>query len=226
LKNISDIVDRIKGLKNYKSDSDVARALRMTDTALYNHKSRGSIPFKNISTFCEVSGVSFDWLLMGEGPKYREEKEKKEGPVYNKVKEKGYTLVPQYDVQVSTGGGACVHSEQIVDHLAFKTAWIKKDMNLDPEKLSLITVIGDSMEPTVREGDLLLIDLRQTQVTDDAIYVLSLDGRLLAKRLQLAVDGTIYIRSDNPVYKELTVSKDNTEDLHVIGRVIWIGRRV
>jgi phage repressor protein C with HTH and peptisase S24 domain len=82
------------------------------------------------------------------------------------------------------------------------------------------------MEPTLREGDLLLIDLRQTKVTDDAIYVLSLDGRLLAKRLQLAVGGTIYIRSDNPVYKELTVSKDNTEDLHVIGRVIWIGRRV
>ena len=37
------------------------------------------------------------------------------------------------------------------------------------------------MEPTVKEGDLLLIDHRQNQVVEDAIYVLRLDDRLIAK---------------------------------------------
>lgn len=208
-----------------------------------------SLPLAKL--ICYEFGVNLDWLLTGEGPKYREgyplrtpsteekdlssvqtpehltfatsavsEEEKK------KAKELGYTLVPRYDVLASAGGGADVHSEQVVDHLAFKTAWLKTDMGLAPNHLTLISAVGDSMEPTIREGDLLLIDHTQDQVTEDAIYVLRHDGLLIAKRLQKALDGTIYIRSDNTIYKELTVSKDNLADLRIVGRVVWFGRKI
>ena len=70
-----------------------------------------------------------------------------------------------------------------MDHLAFKTDWIIKDIGADPNRLILINAVGDSMEPTVKEGDLLLIDHRQNQVVEDAIYVLRLNDRLIAKRL-------------------------------------------
>ncbi len=83
-KNIFDIVNRIKGIKGFKTDGEVASALGMSKTALSNHKARSSIPFENLSMFSESEGISLDWLLTGEGTKKRakyvykdrEEKEK------------------------------------------------------------------------------------------------------------------------------------------------------
>lgn len=225
-------LDRLKDLIGAKSDADVARGLDISPQAMSSFKKQKKFPADLMVNYCLRNQISIDWLLTGKGQKCREMEtlsilgEPVSAEERKKAKDLGYTLVPRYDVQASAGGGAFVHSEQIVDHLAFKTIWVKKEMGLDPNHLTLITAIGDSMEPTVKEGDLLLIDHRQNQVIEDAIYVLRMDDHLIAKRLQRALDGTIYIRSDNPVYKELTVTKDNLADLHVIGRVIWFGRRI
>jgi phage repressor protein C with HTH and peptisase S24 domain len=98
-------------------------------------------------------------------------------------------------------------------------------MNLEPGKLALISAIGDSMSPTIRDGDLLLVDMRQRQVGDDAIYIIRRDSSLVAKRFQRLFDGTVSIKSDNPIYKEEVVPKDAASELNLIGRVVWIGRK-
>lgn len=66
-KNIFEIVDRIRSLKGLRTDAEVASALDMTTTALSNHKTRRSIPYEALSTFCDKEKVSLDWLLTGEG---------------------------------------------------------------------------------------------------------------------------------------------------------------
>ena len=81
-KNISDIVDRIKEFKKLgkdTADATIAKLLGMTKTALYNHKLRGTIPYKALFTFCEKEGISLDWLLTGEG-EMRREKSKEQKP--------------------------------------------------------------------------------------------------------------------------------------------------
>ena len=79
MQNITHIIDRLKKLKGFKSDTDVARALDMKRTALSSHKTRDSIPFPNLYAFCNTEGVSLDWLLTGEGPKCRDESINKVG---------------------------------------------------------------------------------------------------------------------------------------------------
>jgi phage repressor protein C with HTH and peptisase S24 domain len=49
------------------------------------------------------------------------------------------------------------------------------------------------MEPTLRSGDLVLVNLASTQARDGAIYVLRHDDLLVAKRLQRVTDGSLYI---------------------------------
>jgi transcriptional regulator with XRE-family HTH domain len=137
-----------------------------------------------------------------------------------------YVLVPRYNVKVSLGGGSMVESEQIVDHLAFKSDWIRSKMHLNTADLVLITAMGDSMYPTIRDGDLLLLDKSKTLVADDAIYVLRFDGNLIAKRLQKLFDGSIQIKSDNKVYDAQLVPVTKVPELAIIGRVMWIGGRV
>lgn len=74
-KDILKIIDRIKEIEDLGSDTEVAEALDVSRTALYNHKTRNSIPYETLSTYCDQSKVSLDWLLTGKGPKLREEKE-------------------------------------------------------------------------------------------------------------------------------------------------------
>lgn len=73
-KNIFEIVDRLRSLKGLRTDAEVASALDMTTTALSNHKTRRSIPYEALSTFCDNEKVSLDWLLTGEGGIKRGEK--------------------------------------------------------------------------------------------------------------------------------------------------------
>ncbi|MEO5362447.1 MAG: helix-turn-helix transcriptional regulator [Magnetococcus sp. DMHC-8] len=134
-----------------------------------------------------------------------------------------FTLVPRYAVQASAGPGMAVQSEQIVDHLAFKTEWLRAAMGLDPHKLALITARGDSMEPAIGDGDLLLLDMRELRTLDPSIYVVRMDQSLVAKRLQRLMDGRIRIQSDNPLYSAESV---HPSEIHILGRIVWIGRKV
>lgn len=85
MKNISHIVDRLKNKFGFKSDSEVAESLKMTKTALYNHKLRGTIPYGPLSTFCEINNISLDWLLTGVGPMERTPQVGEEMPSFNEV---------------------------------------------------------------------------------------------------------------------------------------------
>lgn len=138
----------------------------------------------------------------------------------------GFILVPHYEVQASAGNGSLVHSEQIVDYLAFKADWVRNTLGVAQKDLALISVKGDSMEPELSNEDLILVDMRKNRVEDNAIYVLQFDGTLLVKRIQRKLDGSMHVMSDNPRYEAEVVSADRAADLHVLGRVVWSGRRM
>jgi len=136
------------------------------------------------------------------------------------VPPKGYVTVPQYEVAASAGGGALVHSEQIVDHLAFKADWLKATLGLTPGHIAVISVIGDSMEPYLAEGDLILVDLDTHHIENNAVYVLQFADSLLVKRVQVKLDGEVIVKSDNPRYDTETFRGEAAERLRVVGRMV------
>ena len=148
------------------------------------------------------------------------------GPGWTPETHGDYVLVPRYKVEASAGGGAVIHSEQIVDYLSFKSEWVRNALGVAPQELALINVKGDSMEPTLSNEDLILIDMRAGRVEDNAIYVLQFNGVLLVKRIQRRLDGSVVIKSDNTMYEPETLSGDAMNQLQVIGRVVWCGRRM
>lgn len=133
--------------------------------------------------------------------------------------------VPRHDVKVSGGAGAVVSSEQIVDWLVFKAAWIR-EMGLQSDRLVLVEAVGDSMLPTVQRGDLLLVDLRVNSASQEAVFVIRRDNTLQVKRLQQMFTGEIYIKSDNPSYTTEIVPNERVADLQILGRVVWSGRKM
>lgn len=137
-----------------------------------------------------------------------------------------FVTVPRYDVSGSAGHGAVIHSEQIVDHLAFRADWVKNALGVSRDALALISVKGDSMEPTLSNGDLILLDTTHRQVEDNAIYALQHNGTLLVKRIQRKLDGSLVVKSDNDRYESESLDEEAAGRLKVVGRVVWAGRRM
>lgn len=133
--------------------------------------------------------------------------------------------VRRYDVRASAGPGALAEEDRELSRLAFPERWLRK-LAGDPARLSIIAVRGDSMEPTLSEGDEILVDRGDGgERLRDGIYVLRAEEALVVKRLALnPATGSLTIRSDNPGYRDWPDCSPG--DVDVIGRVVWAGRRI
>ncbi len=134
-------------------------------------------------------------------------------------------VVPQYDLGASAGPGALAEDERPRSHLAFDSKWLRR-LAADPKQLSMIRVEGDSMLPTLSDGDEILVDRGDSaRRLRDGIYVLRMEGALMVKRLALnPAARRLAVRSDNPAYP----SWDDCDpaDVDLVGRVVWVGRRL
>lgn len=137
-----------------------------------------------------------------------------------------FVTLPRHAVAASAGGGALISDDAIVDHLAFKRTWITQALGLDPAHVAVIAAKGDSMNPTIDSGDLLLLDTRHAQARNEGIYVIRLGEALLVKRLRIKLTGVVEVMSDNPRYQTEVLSGAALDQLMVVGRVVWHGRRV
>ncbi|GFO67920.1 transcriptional regulator [Geomonas limicola] len=230
------IGERLKSVRGETSQDEAAKLLGVHKNTLGKYERGERVPDAEflvvmLETFPEIDPA---WLLTGEGAKLREKTgyRSAEGVSLKSVaiQKEGlgpdeYVKVARYDVHASAGAGALVANEQIVDYIQFKPDWIKTALGASAKNLALISVKGDSMEPTLSDGDIVMVDTSDKQFEANAIYVLQNWGSLLVKRIQRKIDGTVVIKSDNQAYEPETVRGDLVEQLHVVGRVVWYGRR-
>lgn len=73
MREIAEIIELLRQKKVLKSETAVAKLLGVTQQALSNHKSKGSIPFERLVALCENEGLSLDWLLLGDGTARRQD---------------------------------------------------------------------------------------------------------------------------------------------------------
>jgi phage repressor protein C with HTH and peptisase S24 domain len=216
------------------SQQGAADALSISVKSWQNYELGKSVPGGDVFEGLVNHGFNANWLLTGEGPMRWEMYVQHPGRV---VREESacyreseclsgdFALVPRYEVEASAGSGAEVGSEQIVDHLAFKRPWLKS-LGLQADQLALITARGDSMQPTIKDGSLLLVDLTKREQIQDGIYVLRMDDMLMAKRLQRLLDGGVLVQSDNRIYKEIKAEPHQVALLNVVGKVVWVGSMI
>jgi phage repressor protein C with HTH and peptisase S24 domain/DNA-binding XRE family transcriptional regulator len=185
----------------------------VTKTTLFNYEN-GREPSSGFIAAISKVGVDVSYIITGE----RTTKQ-----VVKLMPANDMVYIPRYDVRASAGGGQLIGEEMIVDYMAFKQEWLNK-MRLQRDQLALIEVHGDSMEPVLQNNDLILIDLRFNQLKENDIYAFQYKGHLRVKRLQVKLDGTVIIKSDNPHYEIEYLTAEEAESLHLIGRVAWYGR--
>src|ERR1044072_3669188 len=99
-------------------------------------------------------------------------------------------------------------------------------LGVRPQSISIIHVDGDSMTPTLNDGDEIMVDHKDgADRLRDGVYVLRLDGVLMVKRIALGPRRRRFsIRSDNRHYPDW-VDIDPAL-VTIMGRVVWSGRRL
>lgn len=135
-----------------------------------------------------------------------------------------YALIPQYTALGSAGNGHLNEHVEIKGGLVFKRAWLAR-MALREQNLHVIYARGISMEPTICDGDVVLMDQSQMEPRDGRIYVIRMfGGELIIKRLIQAFTGGWIIRSDNDdkrSFPDQPINESEIELLQIIGRVVW-----
>ena len=139
--------------------------------------------------------------------------------------EDAYARVAVFDARAAAGAGA-EGGDQIKHYLLFREQWLRAVTSAPVSELAVIEIDGDSMEPTLRSGDHALVDRSELRPRQkDGLYVIRVDGGLQVKRVSAhPVSGLLTISSDNPAYRSYADIKPN--DVLIVGRVIWIGRRM
>lgn len=137
-----------------------------------------------------------------------------------------FDTVPRYNAQAAGGHGALNLDAEPIDRLAFTRNWLKCQ-GINAAHCALITAKGDSMEPRIFEGDLIMIDRRKTTIRNHRVYVFNDGDRgTRVKRLEHIPDMGIFLHSDNREdYPPESRIGHAANEIKVLGEVVWSGHK-
>ena len=138
----------------------------------------------------------------------------------------GFVAVPRLEIRASAGPGrAGVPTDDEEGAIAFRRNWLRS-LGIAPGDAQFMLAEGDSMDPTIKDGDLMLLDRGWGRVIDGKIYVFVREGLVSVKRVQTLALGGLQLISDNERYQMQMVRADEMDSLNIEARVKWYGRAI
>ncbi len=129
--------------------------------------------------------------------------------------------VQRVKARPSAGSGSLETDAEHAGYYSFHSSFIARKRGT-ADSMKIFEVSGDSMSPTLDDGDLIMINMKEADVRTGHIYLLRIEEELLVKRLETRPGGVLLIRSDNPDYETITVNRhDENLDMQIFGRMVW-----
>ena len=213
-------------VRSYGGVSGLARKIGVVEGTIRKWQAGISEPTRDrLVALAEAVGCNVQWLATGEGPPYKGAGSPLRGAVHEGV----IDLAPFFRREDKPGTEpqetpGAPHVEVILS--VRSKAFLIQRLEVNLEQLSIRFVRGDSMTPTLSDGDAVLIDGGDSAVAAQGIYGFMLDRKEppLICRLQRVPGGLIKGHYDNPAYRSFEFRpEDNVE---ILGRVIWTGRKI
>ena len=188
----------------------LAQRLGIHESMLYRYiKGENALSAPLLLAIAEAGGVSLEWLGSGKGVAPATLLREPGSGAYAAA----YTPAPNND-------------KAAAPTLAFDAAWLSQLCGARGDELCLIEMRGEAMEPTLRAGDLLLIDRRVGRIAEDGLYAVQLQEGVEIKRVQKRAAGSVLLSGDNPCFQSLTLTRAAVKNIKLLGRVVWFGRRL
>ena len=235
------IGERIKRIRGARSREDFATQIGVNASSVQRWEKENVLPSgKNLKDMLEILKVNIHWLLSGEGEPYSHGG----GPGHGAeraaepfMSTEAYYLVGKAEGTASGGPGKVVF-DNIVDYFPFKREFIHRIGGTSEEKrrnLYLLQVKGNSMLPTITEGELILVNCNEDQrgsIVNNAVYVIRNPyGDIEIKRLYTVTEDNrpkLLLVPDNRSLSQYTINLPPGQRLSnaIIGRVVWVGKEL
>lgn len=208
--------DRLRLAGVASSQSELARLLGLGRAAISLAKRKNKVPDRWVLELAQRYGLNPVWLKSGLG---RRHASASSAGVEHSSGE--FVSVPKVAARLSAGGGSFETMAEVEGRFSFRSDWIHSKGS--PERMVLMEVVGNSMEPELKEGDLVLIDESRRDVLAGGIYAVGVEDTVMVKRVEKR-PGALVLHSDNPEYSPISFSGQELEAVRVVGKVIWAGR--
>ncbi len=197
-----------------RNQSQLARELEVGRAAVSLAKRKGTVPARWILDLSARFGLNPLWLEKGKGLPRPES-------VADRDDERPYHEIPKVRARLCAGGGSFETEGQVEGYYSFRSDWLRTRGN--PTNMVLMEVIGNSMEPEIKEGDMVLIDQSRSDVLSGGIYAVGVEDTVMVKRVE-RLPGTLVLRSDNTDYSPIHLAGDELDNVRVIGKILWTSR--
>lgn len=197
--------------KGYNQNS-LAKALNWSQVRFSNlFNGKQDIPAKRVYDFAEFFDLD-----------YKELKEYNDGQRITlpsrKSAKKDIINIDILDVKACCGSGNEIVEENVICSWCMPNDMFKHISSSAPHNIKMIQVFGDSMQPTLKAGDWVLVDITHNVPDTDGLFVIWLTTGLAVKRIQGGLNNLI-VHSDNPQYRDITASP---EEIKIVGKVVYI----
>jgi phage repressor protein C with HTH and peptisase S24 domain len=203
---------RIYASTGIESQTELAARLRINRSAITQARRKNSIPGNWLLELFRLYGLNPDWLESGIEPVYIHT---------TQTPETEFKHIPKVKARLSAGGGSFEIGSEIKGYYAFQSEWLGTKGN--PEKMVLMDIFGNSMEPELKDGDTVLIDESQKDILAGAVYAVGVDDTIMVKRIEKHPNKLVLI-SDNTDYAPVYLDGGDCASVRIIGKVIWVGR--
>lgn len=206
------------------SQSELARKMNVTPQAVQQWESTTTPRQHRVDLLAKILSVSASFLLFGANL------ESKNQTNENRVSfapSSRFVQIPILDASLAAGAGSYVTDDVIKEYMPMDREWLER-YQVNKDKANIVPIRGESMEPTLMSGDLLLINTAVHKPISGKIFAFDFDGDLRIKRFNKRLDGSWLISSDNDdknLYRDETVSAHNIDQLRVIGQAVTIVER-
>lgn len=205
----------------FEKAADFAKRYGYNPTSYRAYENNQNGYSKQAAEFADRLGVPVRWLMVGGDLEHGAPKDD-ESAFAQQAKEMGLSLIPELELGYSMGGGSVFNDYHRRGMVPFQRDWLRGLMRGNFADLFVARGSGDSMTPTLLDGDIVLIDTSQRRIDQqDRIWALSYGDLGMIKRVRRLPGGNYRVMSDNPAVSPIEATD---EEMHVVGRVIWIGR--
>jgi phage repressor protein C with HTH and peptisase S24 domain len=196
------------------SQTELASVLKINRSAITQARKKNSIPDKWILQLYKTYGLNPDWVETGSGQTFIKKSASSDSIFKN---------IPKVRARLSAGGGSFEVGSEIEGYYAFRRDWLTTKGNRN--KMVLMDIFGNSMEPEMKDGDTILIDESQKDILAGAIYAVGIDDTIMVKRVEKHPNKLVLL-SDNKDYSPIYLQGNELNSVRIIGKVIWISREL
>ncbi|MFW1943453.1 XRE family transcriptional regulator [Acinetobacter guillouiae] len=216
--------DRLKESRKKagKTQAEVAEAVKISQPAYQALESGRNQKSAFLPMIAQFLGVDPFWLTTGNESDSFEVKDVYKPTIVEYESDNEFIWIDVVEANFSCGAGESIefHFDVINGKFPFSPTFMR-EKGVNEKTMKIIKAKGDSMADFIKDGDLVGINLAQTEIIDGEIYAFYFAGEGMIKQIFKEADGSLILHSLNEKYRDKVVTEDNGSNFKIMGRQFW-----